>query len=405
MKLPSIRRKPPVAEKRQEFIGQWPAMPLSSLAFGLGRSYQEVDAVTGENSLQSIAFRSAVDLMASLVSELHFDVYSGQGVKRRIVSTPDTLLDPAGDGYGVEDWTYMGCQSWFLRGNIYGDILDKSASGILRQVDLYHPDRVSVSLVDGGPKWMVQGREIPADRMLHRRAFPVAGTLLGSSPVAYHADQLGLTLATTRFGKSWFQDGGHPGGILSNSESDMSDENVVRTAKDRFLAALFGTREPVVLGRGWKYDQIQVAPEESQFLETSQYSEAQAARIMGAGMAEVLGYATGSTLTYANIVDRDLELLKYAADRWLKRIERLYSLFLPSTQYAKFDRDSFLDTNVMQRWQVNKAKLGTGAYVINEIRAKNNDAPVPWGNEPFAAPKPPTGGDPEPSDGPPGGAE
>jgi HK97 family phage portal protein len=380
-------------------------MPLSSLALGLGRSYQEVDAVTGENSLQSIAFRQAVDLMASLVSELHFDVYSGEGLSRRKRPTPGYLEDPSGDGYGVQDWIYMLCQSWFLRGNAYGNILDQGPTGMLRQVDLYHPDRVNVHLEDGVPSWNVNGTQIPANRMFHRRAFPVAGTLLGASPVAYHADSLGLSIAATRFGKSWFQDGGHPGGILSNSEADMSDSNVVQTAKDRFMAALFGTREPVVLGRGWKFDQIQVAPEESQFLETQQYSEGQAARIMGAGIAEVLGYSTGSTLTYANIVDRDIELLKYAADRWFKRMERILSAFLPRPQYVQYDRDSFLDTNIMQRWQVNKVKLETGAYVINEVRAKNNDQPVDWGNQPMALtlkPEPESAPDPEP-DPPTGG--
>lgn len=380
---PFSRSKPPPGEKR-DYIGQWPTGPLSSLNFTMGRSYQEVDAVTGENSLQSIAFRAAVDLMSSLISELKFDVYSGDGIDRKKRRTPDYLLDPSGDGHGVEDWMYMLLQSWFLRGNVYGNILDQGPTGMLRQVDLYHPDTVNARLEDGEPIWTVGGRIVPNDRIFHRRAFPVAGNLLGLSPVAVHADSLGLTIAATRFGRGWFSDGGHPGGILSNSEADMSDDRVVQTAKDRFMAALFGTREPVVLGRGWKFDQIQVAPEESQFLETQGFSEAQCARIMGAGLAEVLGYQTGGSMTYANVVDRDLALLKYAADRWLKRMERILSSFLPRPQYVKFDRDSFLDTNVMQRWQVNKLKLDTGAYVINEIRAQNNDGPVEWGAEPMA---------------------
>ena len=370
---------------RQEFIGQWPAMPLSSLAFGLGRSYQEADPVVGENSLQSVAFRAAVDLMASLVSELHFDVFSGEALDRKKRNTPGYLEDPAGDGYGVQDWIYMACQSWFLRGNIYGNVVDKGPTGMLRQVDLFHPDRIGVHLEDGVPAWTANGASVPRERMFHRRAYPVAGTLLGASPVAYHADALGLSLSATRFGRQWFQDGGHPGGILSNSEADLSDDNVSRKAKDRFMAVLFGTREPVVLGRGWKFEQIQIAPEESQFLETQQYSEGQAARIMGAGVAEVLGYATGSSnITYANIVDRDIELLKYAADRWFKRMERILTAFLPRPQYVLYDRDSFLDTNVMQRWQVNKVKLDAGAYTINEVRAKTNDQPVDWGNEPMS---------------------
>lgn len=390
MKLPRFRRRPapePQVTKRQEFIGPWPAVPLSSLNWSVGNSYQEVDPYSGTNSLQSVAFHAAVDMMASLVSEMHFDSYrspDGGLTGRKKIKTPGNLLDPSGDGYGVEDWIYMLTQSWFLRGNVYGNILDAGPTGMLRQVDLFNPDCVNATLIDGQVKWTVQGGDVPASRVFHRRAYPVAGNLLGLSPVQAHADELGLSIAATRFGKTWFQDGGHPSGILSNSEADMSDENVVRTAKDRFMGALFGNREPVVLGRGWSFAQIQVNPEESQFLETRGYTEGQCARIMGPGVAEVLGYSTGSTLTYANIVDRDVEMLKYSANRWLKRVERILSAFLPRPQFVLFDRDSFLDTSIAQRWAVNKTKLDTGAYVINEIRATDNLEPVPWGNEPLA---------------------
>lgn len=405
---PFSRRTQAANAERREYIGQWPAVPLSQLSFGMGRSYQEVDPITGENSLQAIAFRSAADLMASLVSELKFDVYSGEGIDRRKRGTPGYLLDPAGDGYGVEDWIYQGMMSWTLRGNLYGQIIDQGPTGMLRQVDLWHPDRVGVHLEDGVPKWTANGRSVPREQVFHRRVNPIAGTLLGLSPVAMHADSLGLTIAATRFGRGWFQDGGHPGGILSNSEADLSDSKVAKTARERFMAALFGTREPVVLGRGWKYDQIQVNPEESQFLETQGYSAADCARILGAGVAEVLGYETGGSMTYSNMVDRDIALLKYAADRWLKRWERILSGFLPRPQYVKFDRDSFLDTNVMQRWQVNKLKLDGAANTINEVRAQNNEPPVPWGNEPLvlqqaklAQPvEPPPDPDPDPQQDP-----
>jgi HK97 family phage portal protein len=405
VKLPFLGRSAPPNPERREWLGQWWANPVSSLNWGTGRSYAEVDATTGENSMQSVAYRSAVDLMCSLVSELKFDVYSGEGTNRKKQRTPDELLDPSGDGHGIEDWTYQLLFSQHLRGNAFGRILDQGPTGMLRQVDLWHPDKVNPRLEDGEVIWMVNGQEIPAKQVFHRRVNPVPGNLLGLSPVSAHADTLGLSIAATRFGKSWFNDGGHPGGILSNSEADMSDDKVTQKAKDRFMAALFGVREPVVLGRGWKYEQIQVAPEESQFLETQEFTAAECARIVGAGVAEVLGYNTGGSMTYANTVDRDISLLKYAADRWLKRMERVHKLFLPRTQYSKFDRDSFLDTNVMQKWLVNQKKLATGAYTINEVRAANHDKPVEWGDEPYAMPTGDDGGEPDPQVKPPGGGD
>jgi hypothetical protein len=106
-------------------------------------------------------------------------------------------------------------------------------------------------------------------------------------------------------------------------------------------------------------------------------------------------------MTYATIVDRDISVLKYAANRWLQRLERIYTSFLPKPQYVVFDREAFLDTNVMQQWAVNKIKLDTGAYTINQVRAKNNDEPVEWGDAPMAItlkPEPAPEPEPDPND-------
>lgn len=378
---PGRGNKRPQTEERAA-AGPW--QPTFPFTYGsIGRSYQDIDPTQGETSLQSVAFRSGADLIASIVSELPLVVYSGTGSSRRVRPTPGYLDDPAGDGYGREDWVYQWIMSWILAGNSFANILDQGPTGMIRQADIFHPDTVSVNLVGGAPSWRVSGEPIPAGRMLHKRVNPVPGTLMGLSVVRANADTIGLSLATTRFGRTWFQDGGHPGGILSNSEADMSDDNLVTKAKDRFMAALFGAREPVVLGRGWKFEQIQIAPEESQFLETQQWSEAQCARILGPGVAEVLGYATGGSMTYANVIDRDVALLKYTVGKWIKRVERLFGGWLPRPQYSILDRDAFLETSAMQRWQLNQLKLSTGAYTINMIREKENDPPVEWGDEPY----------------------
>lgn len=381
MSIWSSRRESP---KPQRAKGD-PWQPTFPFQFGsTGRSYQDVDPTQGEASLQSVAYRSGCDLIASIVSELPLGIFAGRGIDRKSRSVPGYLEDPSGDGHGREDWVYQILMSWFLAGNSFASIIDQGPTGMIRQADIWHPDTVSVNLVDGLPQWRVSGETIPNKQMYHKRVNPVPGTLMGLSPIRAHADTLGLSIAATRFGRTWFQDGGHPGGILSNDQADLSDDKVVTKAKDRFMAALFGTREPIVLGKGWKFEQIQVAPEESQFLETTGWSEAQCARILGAGVAEVLGYGqSGSSITYTSMVDRDIALLKYAVGRWINRIERLFFGWLPRPQYAILDRDAFLETSAMQRWQLNQIKLSTGAYTINTIREKENDPPVDWGNEPF----------------------
>lgn len=383
------RTRPPRAEARltPEALPQ----PLQALLGLFRQSYEQVDLSSAENSLQSVAIRSSVDLLASAASELPVDVFSGTGSARRERPMPSWLEDPDGSGQGLPDWCYRVMVSWLLRGNLYGNVLDSSPSGMLRQVDIFHPDRVHPQIEDGAVTWFVQGREVRS--MLHRRVNPVPGWLLGLSPVAYHMWTIGLSLTATRFGMQWFQDGAHPGGILRNADTVLKDEQA-QGVKDRFMAALRGTREPVVLGKGWEWTQLQVNPEESQFLETQGFSAAECARIFGPGIAEILGYETGGGLTYANLIDRDLHVLKYAANKWFRRLERLLSEFLPRPQYVRLNRDAFLATDTLRRYQAYAVALDKRFTTVNEVRDLEDMPRVDWGDEPNPTP----GAAPEPND-------
>ncbi|MFI2437413.1 phage portal protein [Streptomyces sp. NPDC018693] len=378
------RRQEPKAEERT----RWPEASLEQVIASLKtQSYAEVDLSSAESALQSVAVYAAVDLIASVVSELPLDVYRETGDTPVKLRTPGYMQDPDGSGQGLEDWTYRAVYSWLMRGNVYGDILQRSnAGGFLQQIDLFHPDAVGGSLNDDGTvHWLHNGRPVPEREMFHRRVNPVPGYVQGLSPIQMQASTIGLSLTASRFGLQWFQDGAHPTALLTNSEATI-DEGQARGVKDRFLATLRGRREPLVMGKGWDYKPIQLTAEESQFLATQGYSQAECARIFGAGIAEILGYETGGSMTYANIQDRELTLLKYAIGRWIRRMERIWFQFLPRPQYARYNRDALLETNTMQRYQAHGLALDKQWKTVNEVREKEELAPVPWGDRPNAIP-------------------
>lgn len=365
------------------------------------RSYADVDLSRAESSLQAVAVWSACDLIAGVVSELPVDCFRGQGADAREIRAPWWLEDPDGSGHGVSDWRYQALMSWLLRGNLFGDQLQRATGGHLQQVRLFHPDEVTGWMDAGRETWSVNGQQVTdPSTFMHRRVNPMPGVVLGMSPIRLHATTIGLHLTGARFGLQWFQDGAHPSAILRNTEVTL-DDGQVRTAKDRFLAALRGNREPVVFGKGWEYEKIQVAPEESQFLETQGYTAAECARIFGPGIAEILGYETGGSMTYANIQDRELTLLKYALGKWIRRTERLLSEFLPRPQYVKLNRDALLETNTLQRYSAHGAALASNWQTINEVRDLEDLEPVPWGDKPFTpGAAAGAGGEPNPDDEP-----
>ncbi len=339
--------------------------------------------------MQSIAVRGAIDLLASLVSELPFDTYAPVpgGDRKRKRATPGYMQDPGGDGNGVEDWRYQVMVSWLTRGNMFGEALEFDPRGIYpTQIDVWNPDSVSGwSDSDGQDHWQHNGREVTdLRRFVHRRVNPMPGEALGLSPIRQHADSIGQSIASSRFGLQWFKDGAHPSGILSNEEVEMTPD-LISTAKERFLAAVFGSREPLVLGKGWKYSAIQVSAEESQFLATMGFSEAQCARMFGPGVAEALGYESGGSLTYATVESRARDLLTYTVNRWLRRMDRFQSSMLPSPWVIETDRDALLQSTTLDKYKAYHQALVDGWRTINEIRTEDeNKDPVAWGNEPFA---------------------
>lgn len=332
---------------------------------------------------------AATDLVSSLVATLPLDVYEGTGASRRELPLPKVLEDPAGDGYGLADWIYQYMMSLLLRGNTYGRTADRDRLGNPTQVVLYHPDEVQGwrDVKDGLPRWRVGGEMVdePAD-MWHQRAYSIPGRLLGLSPVAHHATTIAQGLAAARFGQQFFEEGGAPSGLLTNEQA--LDAKQASVAKDRFLAALRGSREPLVLGQGWKYQPISVNPEESQFLETQKYTSAECARIYGPGMPEILGYESGGSMTYANVEQRSLDLLTYALDRWLVRTERMFTSMLPAGQYVKLNRKALARTDLLTRFRAHALALQNRWTTPNEVRDVEDQTPVKWGDEPNAAPAP-----------------
>jgi len=342
-------------------------------------------SVTGmEDGLQSIAVRSAIDLIASLTSELPVHIYRGSGADRVRMPVPGNVEDSGGDGYGLQDWAYQVRVWWLCRGNAYGYVVARTPVGKYETVVLLHPDEVSgYYTADGTVQWMAGGKSFTsADRFMHARVNPVPGRVMGLSPIAFHAMQIGLSLTANAFGLDWFTQGAHPSSLLTNSETDLTEKQASEI-KQRYMATVHGSREPLVFGRGWKHDQIQVTPEESQFLATQGYTEAQCARIFGPGVAEILGYESGGNLTYTNVESRSGHLLVYALNKWFCRYERLLGKFLPDAHYARIDRDALLQATTMERYAAHEARLKNFWATINEVRSDEDLPPVPWGDEPY----------------------
>lgn len=335
-----------------------------------------------DEAARKIAVGSSIRMISNVISAMPVDAKRGTGGQTVTLPSPVLLTDPDATGRGFRDWAAQLAWALAARGNCFGHIVARDPlSGYPTTIVPIHPDTIKPKMTDGVLTWQIKaGKALSASEVMHIRLFPVSGQVLGLSPIAEHAATIGLSVSAERFGSAFFDSGGHPTGMLS-SEDPLTEEQA-KLVKKKFLAGA-DSREPMLMPSGIKYQAIQVKPEESQFLETQKYTSADCARIFGPGMAEMLGYDTASAMTYQNVADRDLHLLKYTIDTYLVALEMQLTQYLPRGQYVKFNRNSMLRMNPLARAQVNQIMTTIGATFPNEVRDHDDLAPVAWGDQPY----------------------
>lgn len=333
-----------------------------------------------EGALRHSAWWSCADLISSTMAMLTPWAYEGPGYgagqATRLLKQPNILIQPGADA-DIYDFLYMGTMSNCMKGNQFGKVVARDKFQLPMQVELENPGVVHVRREgDGTYEYKFRNELITPDKLWSRPMFRFPGSPLGMSPVAYgvHATRLGLN--AERFGNTYFEDGGHPSAILTNENQKIVSPEDAKTLKQRFMSALRGSREPVILGGGWQYQKIQINPDESMFLDTQKLSDGKVCRYMRVA-PEMVGVASeGSAITYANVEQRALSFLTYTMFRWIKKWEMWLGSCLPPGQYVKFDLDSLLRVDFLTLWTGLHMAVGSRIITQDEGREIVDRSPL-----------------------------
>jgi HK97 family phage portal protein len=369
-----VRRAPAGAREQRSLT--FIAPPIGAYTQAL----QDFAAGDIEGSLRAAAVWKCCDLISSMISIMTPIAYRGPGVgiggAVPVANQPDILIQPSADSDAM-DWVYQAQMSALMRGNGYGRILSRGAFGLPTQIELEHPDKVKVTQEKTGQITYKFGASVvPLEDVWHVAAYRMPGVRTGLSPIKYHQKTIQQNLSAQRFGNQWFDDGAHPSGILTNDTKKTVDMTEAKTVKERFIAAVHGTREPVVLGGGWQYKQIQIAADESQFLETMKYSGGQICGIYRVPPELVAEASEGSAITYSNVESRGLDFLTFTMQRWISRWERWWTALTPPGMYVKLDTSPLLRTDALTRWQIHHMQIGARIMTQDEIRTSEDLTPL-----------------------------
>lgn len=350
----------------------WPVADLASPTAG-----------TEHGALQLTPVFAAGRLLASSVASLPIKQYRRVGDTTAKLSLSSLFQQPASQGT-IDDWLWRAMTSLVYRGNAVGLVMQRDFLEYPTQIEWLNPAHVFVQdtlpLGERGsftdPVWSYCGIEIPSYDIVHIPWMAMPGRVWGLSPIAAYAVTVSTGLAAQKFLDDYFRAGGQPPGRFQNTAQtvDQAQANVIK----RRVVQAIRSHEPIVYGKDWQYDPITVSVQEAQFVETQRLGATQIAAIYGIP-PEKIGGETGGSYTYSSPEQRQIEFIQDALLPYLVKLENHLSAQLPRGQYIKFNADALIRVDILTRHSVYEKQRLIGKNNIDEIRALEDEPPLPDG--------------------------
>lgn len=245
-------------------------------------------------------------------------------------------------------------QTWVLLwGNAYAEV-EINGRGQVTALWPWRPDRVKVwRTTDTGPYGPLRYTytdhkqnkfTVPQERMLHLRGMSFDG-VMGMSPIEYHKQTFGMSMAVQEHGARFFSEGARPLGVLQTSQK-LSDPARNRLQKDwaKSHQGLDNAHRMAILEEGLTWQNTGSDMVDAQYIEVMQMTAQDIARIYGMPQHRVGLSEPG---TNSGVEEMALEYVLYTLGPWAVNWEQevgfsLLSPYEAQTISVKYDFSSLL---------------------------------------------------------------
>ena len=341
--------------------------------------------VDQESALRHSGVWAAQRLRANLISSLPLRVMRSSANGETVtLKSPNVLVNPDGDPKsGIDEWLWATQFDLDRFGNAFGGIGAWDGLGYPAQIELLPVQQVAIKTRTSSTgavqimSYRINGHLYDPREIWHERQYRVAGIPMGLSPLAYAAWSIGGFLSALRFGLDYFGAGGMPSGVLRNNELQIVDTVKSDEIKRRFKASVEG-HDIFVTGRDWEWTPVSVENAAQAFIESQRFGLNDVARYFDVPADLIDASTPGSSVTYANISQRNLQLLVMSLGPAINRRERSLSKLTPAPHYVLLDGDALLRMDPETRVRTNLAKVATRTLGVNEYRRMvENLGPMP----------------------------
>lgn len=353
--------------------------------FGAGWETEAGRYVTPHSAMRCTAVRCAVQSIAEAIGQLPVHVYRRGDAKERDANNPvqPLLHDAANDWTSAADFREQVTRDALLHGNGYGFINRVNGKPVeLIRLDPQAAVTVTVDLATGEPSYTVAGQPIDRHDIIHIKAPSVNG-YLGESPVMLAREAIGLALVMERHASHLFARGARPSGILSFP--GKLGAGAVTNISASWNAAHGGCEsgKTAVFEEGGEFKPLALTSVDAQFLEMRKFAIDEVARAFR--VPPHMLYEMGRA-TWGNSEQMGAEFVSYSLMRWIKAWEGEFrlKLFDPDerqTYFAEFLLDDLLRADLAVRSTAYAQLIAARVLNPNEVRAIENRAPYPGGDE------------------------
>lgn len=346
-------------------------------------------SVNEESSLKFSAVWLARRILSELPASLPVEVYELKGSNRTSIEHPvkEILLRP---NALMNSFTWTELMNDWLQGWGNGiSVIDNRQTGRATSLMPVHPSSVTPRISGGKIFYSINDQAMGitgtffAEEIVHYKLFTSNG-LWGRDPITMAKENIGLGLATEKFGAKFFKKGGNiKAAIETEGHMDDTEFAAWKARWEKYYSGDSGDHETPILEYGMKYKPLGIAPDAAQFLETRQFSIQDIARWFNLP-PHMLGDLSRST--FSNMEQQDISFVKYNFRALIRRqeIELEEKLLLPQERgkyFIRYNLDGLLRGDLATVTAHIKEMVLSGVINPDEGRALLNRNPRPGGSE------------------------
>lgn len=338
--------------------------------------------VNEKNSLGIGAVWACVGILSDAVATLPLKQYRGVGTKRREVAPSLLITDPWPEaGQNELDFRAGGTMSLALRGNTYGEIVDRDKNMTASMVRPIDPNGMDVrrNRISGAVEYRDHGKLLAPDDVFHIRNLRRDGHLVGLNPIEELRTTLGLARAQELMASAFFANSANPSGVLETSE-DLSEEETLALARAWMVThqGIGQAQMPAVLTGGVTWRQVTMNMADAQFIESRGLSRSDIAMIFRIP-PHMIGDVDRTTSWGTGIEQQEMGFVRITLLGYLRRWEIAVSNLLPDGEYCRFDLKQRLRGDTLSRFQSWTLGINGGWMNPDDVLKEEGEAALPNG--------------------------